>query len=228
MGFLFSHRPAETKYCLGQFSSVFYFSLWWAPLCVELLLGYQFTGVVSCCIPIIYRIYFYIYSIYYCDVYWDVYYKATKLSVRIMKHKGLKQKREKLCGLAEQPMKKFRSCCEVHRLWWLRSLVLVQTYFSFYRRMFKKILIGIKSILNETNLNNSFKIHHFKKRKKHFYHCTCGDLNRLPQQLSAGAPAAQIFTQICSVFLLVRRGSTHVLHENINCLFACRANALCR
>jgi hypothetical protein len=49
-----------------------------------------------------------------------------------------------------------------------------------------------------------------------------------PQQLSAGAPAAQIFTQICLFFLLVGRGSTHVLHENINCLFACRANALCR
>ncbi len=27
------------------------------------------------------------------------------------------------------------------------------------------ILICIKCILNDTNLNNSFKIHHFKKRK---------------------------------------------------------------
>jgi hypothetical protein len=45
------------------------------------------------------------------------------------------------------------------------------------------ILICIKFILNDTNLNNSFKIHHFKKKKKHFHHCTLGDLNRLPQQL---------------------------------------------
>ncbi len=57
------------------------------------------------------------------------------------------------------------------------------------------ILICIKGIFNDTNLNNSFKIHHFKKRKPHFHHCTPGDSNRLPQQLSAGAPAAaaQIF-----------------------------------
>ncbi len=40
-----------------------------------------------------------------------------------------------------------------------------------------------KCILNDTNLNNSFKIHHFKKKKKNFHHCTLGDLNRLPQQL---------------------------------------------
>ncbi len=45
------------------------------------------------------------------------------------------------------------------------------------------ILICIKCILNDTNFNNSFKIHHFKKKKKHFHHCTRGDLNRLPQQL---------------------------------------------
>jgi hypothetical protein len=48
--------------------------------------------------------------------------------------------------------------------------------------------------LNDTNLNNSFKIHHIKKRKKHFHQCTRGDSNRQPQQLSAGAPAAQIYT----------------------------------
>jgi hypothetical protein len=59
------------------------------------------------------------------------------------------------------------------------------------------ILICIECILNDTNLNNSFKIHHFEKKKKHFHHCNRGDLDRLPQQLSAGAPAAQIFTQIC-------------------------------
>ena len=64
------------------------------------------------------------------------------------------------------------------------------------------ISICIKCILNDTNLNNSFKIHHIKKRKKHFHQCTRGDSNRLPQQLSAGAPAAQIYTQICWVFLL--------------------------
>ena len=45
------------------------------------------------------------------------------------------------------------------------------------------ILICIKCILNDTNLNNSFEIHHFKKKEKHFHHCTLGVLNRLPQQL---------------------------------------------
>ncbi len=30
------------------------------------------------------------------------------------------------------------------------------------------ILICIKCILNDTNLNNSFKIHHFKKKKNIF------------------------------------------------------------
>jgi hypothetical protein len=41
----------------------------------------------------------------------------------------------------------------------------------------------MKCILNDTNLNDSFKIHHFKKKEKHFHHCTRGNLNRLPQQL---------------------------------------------
>jgi hypothetical protein len=68
----------------------------------------------------------------------------------------------------------------------------------------------MKCILNDTNLNNSFKIHHIKKGKKHFRR---GDSNRLPQQqLSAGAQQYK-FThkyvecfywrpQICCVFLL--------------------------
>ncbi len=64
------------------------------------------------------------------------------------------------------------------------------------------ILICIKCILNDTNLNNSFKIHHIKKRKKHFHQCTRGDSHHPPQQLSAGAIAAQIYTQICWVFPL--------------------------
>jgi hypothetical protein len=54
---------------------------------------------------------------------------------------------------------------------------------SFYFSGECLILICIKCILNDTNLNNSFKIHHFKKKKEHFHHCTRGDLNRLPQQL---------------------------------------------
>ncbi len=29
--------------------------------------------------------------------------------------------------------------------------------------------------MNDTNFNNSSKIHHFKKRKKHFHHCTRED-----------------------------------------------------
>ncbi len=74
------------------------------------------------------------------------------------------------------------------------------------------ILICIKCILNDTNLNNSFKIHHIKKRKKHFHQCTRVDSNRIPQQLSAGAPAAQIYTQICWVFLLT---ATNMLHVSI-------------
>ncbi len=94
--FLLSHQPSETKYCLGQFSSVFYFSLRWAPLCVELLLGYQFTGVVRCCIPIIYRIYFYIYSIYYCSVY-------SETCIIKPPTKVLKQMPEELCF---QPIRK--------------------------------------------------------------------------------------------------------------------------
>ncbi len=72
----------------------------------------------------------------------------------------------------------------------------------FYLTVECLILICIKCILSDTNLNNSFKIHHIKKRKKHFHQCTRGDSNRLPQQLSAGALAAQIYTQICWVFLL--------------------------
>ncbi len=95
-GFLFSHWPGETKYRLGQFSSVFYFSLWWAPLCVEFLLGYQFTGVVRCCIPIIYRIYLYIYNIYYCTVYSETcIIKPSTYRCELWRIKGLQQKREK-------------------------------------------------------------------------------------------------------------------------------------
>ena len=78
----------------------------------------------------------------------------------------------------------------------------LQVLLSFYFSEDFLILICVKCILNYTYLNNSFKIHHIKKRKKHFHQCTRGDSNRLPQQLSAGAPAAQIYTQICWVFLL--------------------------
>ncbi len=132
-----------------------------------------------------------------------------------------------------------------------------KSWHIFYLTGESLILICIKCILNDTNLNNSFKIHRIKKRKKHFHQCTRGDSNRQPQQLSAGAPAAQL----CWVFLLAPANMLHVsigahrqvifvhsstnldknmaklsigwssstdLHENLSRLFACRANALCR
>ncbi len=55
------------------------------------------------------------------------------------------------------------------------------------------ILICNQCILNDTNLNNSFKIHHFKKNKKHSLYQGRFE----PSTPAVGAPAAQIFTQIC-------------------------------